>query len=547
MDALALDLVGDADHGGLGHGGVGDQGALDLRRAQAVAGDVDDIVDAAHEPDVALLVHPGAVPGGVDPGELGEIGLAEAVRIAINPAHQARPGVGHHQPTALIDRGRALVLLDDPELDARQGQTGGARLGGDGARQGGDEDAAGLGLPPGIDDGAATLADHPVIPHPGLGIDGLADGAEQAQGAQIAPGGPFVALLHQGAQGGGGGVEDVDPVFLNDLPKAIGTGVIGHALEHEAGGAAGEGTVEDVAVAGDPADIGGAPVGVFLADVEDPLEGLLGIEQVAGLGVQHALGLAGAAAGVEDEEGVLGVHGLGGAGVRDAGGIEFGIPVAIPPRDQVHRLPGAPHDQDAAHSVNPLQGLIGGVLAADQLAGPAIGIGADQHLALAVPQAIAQGQVGKAAEDHAVDGADARAGENGDGELRDHGQIDGHPVALAYPVALKDIGAAADLPVQLLVGQGAGFMGALPFPDDCRLVLAPGLQVAVQAVIGDIELPAQKPAMLAAGEVRLQGPLPGVKPVQVRGPLGPEGRRVLDAALIEFPVGRQGTDAGLGG
>ena len=53
--------------------------------------------------------------------------------------------------------------------------------------------------------------------------------------------------------------------------------------------------------------------------------------------------------------------------------------------------------------------------------------------------------------------------------------------------------------------------------------------------------------MLAAGEVRLQGPLPGVKPVQVRRPLGPEGHRVLDAALIEFPVGRQGTDAGLGG
>jgi hypothetical protein len=45
--------------------------------------------------------------------------------------------------------------------------------------------AAGLGLPPGVDDRAALAADVAVVPHPRLGVDGLADGAEQAQRRQV--------------------------------------------------------------------------------------------------------------------------------------------------------------------------------------------------------------------------------------------------------------------------------------------------------------------------------------------------------------------------
>ena len=46
-------------------------------------------------------------------------------------------------------------------------------------------DAAGFGLPPGIDDRAALAADLAVIPHPGFGIDPFADRAEQPQARQI--------------------------------------------------------------------------------------------------------------------------------------------------------------------------------------------------------------------------------------------------------------------------------------------------------------------------------------------------------------------------
>ena len=50
---------------------------------------------------------------------------------------------------------------------------------------GGDHVAAGFGLPPGVDDGAAFLADDGVVPHPGFGVDRFADGAEQAQAGEV--------------------------------------------------------------------------------------------------------------------------------------------------------------------------------------------------------------------------------------------------------------------------------------------------------------------------------------------------------------------------
>ena len=51
-----------------------------------------------------------------------------------------------------------------------------------------------------------------VVPDPGLGVDRLADAAEQAQGGQVVPVGMLGAPLHEGADGGGRGVEDGDAV-----------------------------------------------------------------------------------------------------------------------------------------------------------------------------------------------------------------------------------------------------------------------------------------------------------------------------------------------
>ena len=171
-----------------------------------------------------------------------------------------------------------------------------------------DQNAAGLGLPPGIDDRAAVVADHAVIPFPGFGIDRLADRAEQPQRGARGLLHRRIAGLHQGADRGRRGVEDVDLVLVDDLPEPRHRRIIRHAFEHQRGGAVRERPIDDVAVAGDPADVGGAPIDVAVVIVEDVLVRHRRIDQIAGGGVQHALRLAGRARRVEDEQRILRVH-----------------------------------------------------------------------------------------------------------------------------------------------------------------------------------------------------------------------------------------------
>ena len=48
-----------------------------------------------------------------------------------------------------------------------------------------------------------------------------------------------------------------------------------------------------------------------------------------------------------------------------------------------------------------------------------------------------------------VDGADARAGQHGVGQLGDHGHVDADPVALAHAVGLQHVGHPGDLVLEL--------------------------------------------------------------------------------------------------
>ena len=105
---------GIADDRRLGHLGVGDQRRFDLRRPQAVARHIDDVVDAAGDPVVAVGIAPAAVAGEVLALVGREIGLDEAVVVAVDRAHLARPGIDDAQ----IAAGRALESLPSPSTSA---------------------------------------------------------------------------------------------------------------------------------------------------------------------------------------------------------------------------------------------------------------------------------------------------------------------------------------------------------------------------------------------------------------------------------------------
>ncbi len=176
----------------------------------------------------------------------------------------------HRLPVACALQHLALGV-DDFRLHAeeRLRRRAGLEFGRAGQRR--DQDAAGLGLPPGVDDRAAAVADDAVIPLPGFRIDRLADRAEQAQRRARGLLHRRVAGLHQRADRGRRGVEDVDLVLVDDVPEARIVRIVRHALEHQRGRAVGERAVDDVAVAGDPADVGRAPVDVAVVIVEDVL------------------------------------------------------------------------------------------------------------------------------------------------------------------------------------------------------------------------------------------------------------------------------------
>ena len=100
-DGLSFHLVGAADDGGFRDFWVSDERGFDLHGAEAVAADVDDVVDAAHEPEVPVLIAPCAVAGEVAAGDLAPIGGEEARVIAVDGSGGGRPGFADDQEAAV--------------------------------------------------------------------------------------------------------------------------------------------------------------------------------------------------------------------------------------------------------------------------------------------------------------------------------------------------------------------------------------------------------------------------------------------------------------
>src|ERR1039458_7287436 len=88
------------------------------------------------------------------------------------------PGIGRALiPPAVACGHRLALLVAHLGLNAEERPRRRAGLGGHRAGNRRDHDRPGLGLPPGIDDGAAVMADLLAVPHPGFGGDRLADRA----------------------------------------------------------------------------------------------------------------------------------------------------------------------------------------------------------------------------------------------------------------------------------------------------------------------------------------------------------------------------------
>src|SRR2546422_4775008 len=92
-----------------------------------------------------------------------------------------------------------------------------------------------------------------------------------------------------------------------------------------------------------------------------------------------------------------------------------------------------------------------------------------------------------------MDRAQARAGEDREAGLRDHRQVEDHPLALLYAEGLQHRCSAIDLGEQLLVGESPAFADFGRNPHQGLLVAA-RRDVAVERVVAEAGLAADEPA-----------------------------------------------------
>src|SRR6185437_14854718 len=112
-------------------------------------------------------------------------------------------------------------------------------------------------------------------------------------------------------------------------------------------------------------------------------------------------------------------------------------------------------------------------------------------------------------EDHRMHRADARAGEQGNGQLRSHTHINGHAVAFFYAERLQRVCKFADFREQIAKAQSPDLTW-FPFPENGRFVPLAVFHMSIHAVVAKVELSSYEP--LSPRLLPIQHLRPGGKP-----------------------------------
>ena len=150
-----------------------------------------------------------------------------------------------------------------------------------------------------------------------------------------------------------------------------------------------------------------------------------------------------------------------------------------------------------------------------------------------IVDAIRDGVGRESAEDHGVDRADPRAGQQCNRQFRRHAHVDGDPVALPDAQRLERICESLHFDVQLGVGHATN-LARLPLPDDCGLAGAGSQSMPVDAVVAQVELAADKP--FCRWQVPFEHLVPRLEPMQIFRDSSPEGLGIFDGFLVHHLV-----------
>ena len=285
-----------------------------------------------------------------------------------------------------------------------------------------------------------------------------------------------------------------------------------------------------------PADVAGREKGFARPAVVDVLHRRRQCHGVAAGVALHAFGLAGGAAGVQRVAGVRGVHPFAGhLGIQVF--FALGAPQTVATSYQIHSRQATIDQQHRIGLVlRQVDGFVQQRLVGHRLAAARTGVGTDDDLGFGVVDACGQRARRKAAEHHAMQRADARAGQHGKAGLGDHGHVDQHAVAFLHAQPFQHRRHALHFGVQLAEGVDLFLIG-LGRDEDQRRLVGAVFQVAIDRVVAEIGGAPDKPLgkrRLAVVANRLRRRLP----VDQLGLFGPEGVAVVDGTTVKVGVAR---------
>src|SRR3989442_1765583 len=433
-DHLPAKLVRPAGDAGLGDGGMPQERGLDLDRADAVIGDLDDLVGTAREPDVAVLVDRRCVTREVQrlSGDLFPVVAGVALGLGPEPRGETRDRTLDDEDPLLARPELFALLIDDRRLDP--GERHAARAGLDRqeshAVRVADDRATGLGLPVVVDDGDAVLERVPLEPFPGRGVEDLARAEDALERGEVALAHRRGAVAHEEAHGRRRREDPGDAVPLDDRVGRVDGRMVERALVGDRRAADEKRREDDVAVTDDPADVARRPPDVVLAQTEHPLAHRVDVDLVAAVRVDGELGLRRRAVRREDVRGLVGLE----LDVRI--GLAGALREEVLPRELVAHAVGrrgSSQDDDPLDRRRVGDGLRDDRQERHVLPLAVRDVRAEERLCPREADALAERARAEPGEDDEDDGADADRAEHEDDRLGGGRHVDRDAVAFADP------------------------------------------------------------------------------------------------------------------
>ena len=197
-----------------------------------MSGDIKHIVNPADNPKITVRITPRTVASQITAFEFTPVLFSISLSVAVNRPQHRRPRFPYDQFPSDIGANLFAALVYHRGINAKERQRCAPRLGRNCAGQRSDQDRAGLGLPPGVDDGTTSAANGFGIPHPRFRIDRLTHRSKKSQGGEVVLFHPIVTPSNERPNRGGSGIKNGDAIIFNDSPKSIGLGPGRCALIH---------------------------------------------------------------------------------------------------------------------------------------------------------------------------------------------------------------------------------------------------------------------------------------------------------------------------